>query len=62
MTTDPEPREVPVIPPDYWVAAVNAEAMKNGQPFRSALDPLMLFSWSLANRPLPPMIIGLSGV
>lgn len=67
MTTEPAsdgtppPGGMPLIPPDGFVTAFNARAMANGQPFRSALDPLVMMAWHLASgtadAKAPPIIL-----
>lgn len=52
-----------IIPPDGFVAGFNTEATVNGQPFRSALDPLVMLAWHLVNEPpAQPFVTGLPGV
>lgn len=48
------PAEPSLIPPESFVASFNARALVNGQPFRGALDPLVMMSWHLATAPPPP--------
>jgi hypothetical protein len=59
VTDGPAP-EPSLIPPDWYVASFNAGALKDGRPFRSALDPLVMMAWHLASAPPPgPFLIGL---
>ena len=55
--------EPPLIPPDEFVTRWNVAAMQAGQPFRSALDPLVMLAWHLATeRDRSPQPITLPGI
>ena len=57
--TEGRAAEPPLIPPESFVASLNADAFVNGRPLRSALDPLVMLAWHTVSAPPPPFRLGL---
>lgn len=51
--TDGAAPEPSLFPPDWYVDSFNANALVNGWPMRTALDPLLMMAWHLASAPPP---------
>jgi len=50
---------VPLFPPPDFVARFNMEPVAAGLPYRTALDPLVMYAWHLATAPASqsPLIV-----